>query len=108
MSKCFVFLVRGHVLPLLTQLSANEIGSGETYNTYIFPKMSISEEASRVTGIYVFEAGEFIVNGEIKKAVGIGDGLIDFFYWLKKFTSVVLIAYNGRRFYFPVLIGAAR
>lgn len=44
----------------------------------------------------------------LEKAVGIGDGLRDFFYWLKKFTSVVLIAYNGRRFYFPVLIGAAR
>lgn len=93
-------------MPHITQLSANEIGSGETYNTYIFPKMSISEEASRDTGIYVSEA----VHGQwrIKKAVGIGDGLRDFFYWLKKFTSVVLIAYNGRRFYFPVLNGAAR
>lgn len=109
MSKCFVFLlVRGHELPHITQLSANEIGSGETYNTYIFPKMSISEEASRVTGIYVSEAGEFMVNGEIKRAVGICNGLRDFFYWLKKFTSVVLIAHNERRFYFPVLVGAAR
>lgn len=70
--------------------------------------MSISEEASRVTGIYVSEAAEFMVNGEIKKAVGIGNGLRDFFYWLKMFTSVVLIGHNGRRFYFPVLVGAAR
>lgn len=78
-------------MPHITQLSANEIRSGETYNIYIFPKMSISEEASRVTGSYVSEAGEFMVNGEIKKAVGTGDGLRNFFSWLKKFTSVVLL-----------------
>lgn len=45
--------------------------------------MSISEEASRVTGL-CHEAGEFKVNGERKKAVGIGDGFRDFFNWLKK------------------------
>lgn len=96
-------------MPHITHLSAHEIGSGETFNAYIFPKMSISEEASRVTGIYVSEAEEFKVNGEIKKAVGIGDGLRDFFNWLKKFINncVVLIAHNGRRFDFPVLVGAA-
>lgn len=78
----------------------------KTFTAYIFPKMSISEEASRVTGL-CHEAGEFKVNGERKKAVGIGDGFRDFFNWLKKFTSIVLIAHNGRRFDFPVLVGAA-
>lgn len=83
----------------------NEIGLGEIYNIYIFLKMFILEEVFRVIGIYVFEVGEFMVNGEIKKVVGIGDGFRDFFYWLKKFISVVLIVYNGRRFYFLVFIG---
>lgn len=73
-----------------------------------FQKTSISEKASSVTGIYVSEAGNFKVNGEIKKAVGISDCPRNFFNWLNKFTIVVLIARTGRRFDFPDLVDAAR
>ncbi|XP_078315790.1 uncharacterized protein LOC111101571 [Crassostrea virginica] len=72
-------LIRGHVMPHITQLSANEIISGEKFNSYIFPKLPISQESTKVTGIYVNESGEFKVNGEEKKAVGIHGGLQDFF-----------------------------
>lgn len=83
----------------------NEIGLGEIYNIYIFLKMFILEEVFRVIGIYVSEVGEFMVNGEIKRVVGICNGCRDFFYWLKKFISVVLIVYNERWFYFLVFVG---
>ena len=95
-------------MPHITQLSANEIISGEKFNSYIFPKLPISEESTKVTGIYVNESGEFKVNGEERNAVGIHGGLQDFFSWLAQFQHAVLVAHNGRRFDFPVLVNAAR
>ena len=95
-------------MPHITQLSANEIISGEKFNSYIFPKLPISQESTKVTGIYVNESGEFKVNGEEKKAVGIHGGLQDFFSWLAQFHHAILVAQNGRRFDFPVLVNAAR
>lgn len=90
-----------------SQLSANEIGSDKNIH-----RLHLSENVHLWGGIkshwiICHEAGEFKVNGERKKAVGIGDVFRDFFNWLKKFTSIVLIAHNGRRFDFPVLVGAA-
>lgn len=45
--------VRGRQMPHITQLAAVELETGSLYNTYIFPKVPISEEAMNTTGIVV-------------------------------------------------------
>uniref|UniRef100_A0A8W8NP81 Exonuclease domain-containing protein n=1 Tax=Magallana gigas TaxID=29159 RepID=A0A8W8NP81_MAGGI len=52
-------LIRGRQMPHITQLAAVELDTGSLYNTYILPKVPISEEAMNTTGI--------VVNSDLEK-----------------------------------------
>lgn len=71
------------------------------------PKIPISPSAERVTKITVADESSMMVNGISVEAVSIQSAIGDFTTWLRKFNNVVLVAHNGRRFDFPVLILAA-
>lgn len=100
----FLFSVRGDQYPHITQLAAKEISSGSSFNRYIIPKIPISPSAERVTKMTVADESSMMVNGISVEAVSIQSVVSDF---TTKFNNVVLVAHNGRRFDFPVLILAA-
>lgn len=104
--KMFLFnSVRGRQMPHITQLAAVELDTGSLYNTYIFPKVPISEEAMNTTGIVVNSNLEkMTVNGKEGDAIYIISGLTKFVEWMKNFSKVILLAHNGSKFDFPVLM----
>lgn len=63
-------------MPYITQLGAVELETGSLYNTYILPKVPISEEAMNMTGIVVgFDLEKMTVHGKEVDAVHIISGL---------------------------------
>uniref|UniRef100_K1QU82 Uncharacterized protein n=1 Tax=Magallana gigas TaxID=29159 RepID=K1QU82_MAGGI len=59
-------LIRGRQMPHITQLAAVELDTGSLYNTYILPKVPISEEAMNTTCIVVnFDLEKMTVHGFI-------------------------------------------
>ncbi|XP_061168810.1 uncharacterized protein LOC133178059 [Saccostrea echinata] len=97
-------LIRERQMPHITQLAAVELETGSVYNTYILPKVPITEEAMNTTGIVVnSDLEKMTAHGEVD-AVNITSALTDFLTWLKNFSNVILVARNGRKFDFPVLM----
>ena len=73
-------------MPHITQLAAVELETGSTFNTYILPKIPITEEAMNITGIVVdSDLLNMTVNGNKVNALPITSGLTDFFNGLKDF-----------------------
>jgi len=104
---CFVFFsVRGSVMPHITQVAAHVVGSGSGFSTYVQPKLPISAEAQKVTGIAVDIQNNVCVKGKPVTAVPIKQAISDLGKWLERFSNVFLVAHNGRRFDFPVLMTA--
>lgn len=102
-------LIRGRQMPHITQLAAVELDTGSLYNTYILPKVPISEEAMNTTGIVVnSDLEKMTVHGREVDAVNIISGLTEFVEWIKNFSNVILVAHNGRKFDFPVLMSTLR
>lgn len=99
--------VEGRVVPQITQIAAVEIKSGAQFNTYVTPTFAISKEATSVTGISMVN-GEMIVNGQQVQSIHISSALDQMTTWLSKFRNVCLVAHNGRRFDFPVLVSALK
>lgn len=98
-------LIRGRQMPHITQLAAVELETGSVYNTYILPEVPITEEAMNTTGIVVnSDLEKMTVHGEEVNAVNITFALTDFLTWLNNFPNVILVAHNGRKFDFPVLM----
>ncbi|XP_062615434.1 uncharacterized protein LOC134277168 [Saccostrea cucullata] len=98
-------LIRGRQMPHITQLAALELKTGSVYNTYILPKVPITEEAMNTTGIVVnSDLDKMTVHGKEVDAVNITSALTDFLTWFKVFQDVVLVAHNGRKFDFLVLM----
>ena len=105
---CIVFIlvsVRGGVVPHITQIAATNLQTGDKLNLYVRPGCPISAEAQRVTGITT-NGTSMAVNGKEIESVDIKTGLQQLCSWLQKFKDVCLVAHNGRRFDFPVLITA--
>lgn len=82
-----------------------EVKSGATFNTYVVPENAISLEAQQTTGV-VFSGGIMSVHGLTVQLQPIRLALKSSISWLQKYDNVVLMAHNGRRFDFPVLIEA--
>lgn len=63
-------------MPHITQLAAVELETGSLYNTYILPKVPISEEAMNTTGIVVnSDLEKMNIHGKEVDAVNIISGL---------------------------------
>lgn len=93
-------------MPHLTQIAAREVNSGSEFSTYVTPKLPISEGAQQTTGIRMADNNVMYVSGTIVETVNIQCAVENFIKWLKKYNSVVLVAHNGRRFDFSVLVAA--
>lgn len=104
--KMFSISVRGRVIPHITQIAAVEPLSKSRFNAFTFPKLPMAESAQEITGINVSSSGSFTVHGKPVAAFGINDALERFWSFLGQFSCVVLVAHNGRRFDFPVLVSA--
>ena len=98
--------VRGPVMPHITQIAAMEVKSGKQFEVYTKPKKPITAEAQRVTGIYIHDNGDMMINGKTVASVPILTAIEKLCDWLKPFQNVILVAHNGRRFDFPVLMSA--
>lgn len=95
------------MIPQITQIAANVVDGTSSYNSYILPTIDVDEEAADITKIHRNTNGELIVSGEKVDALSIRDGLRDFCSFLQKHSNSILIAHNGRKFDFPVMVWAA-
>jgi DNA polymerase III epsilon subunit-like protein len=100
----FVLVRDGHI-PQITQVAAMEAGGGKTFNVYVRPTIPISDNAQQVTGIRMV-GNTMQVNRNNVDARPLCEALNSFCDWLQSFNNVVLVAHNGRRFDFPVLVTA--
>ena len=98
--------VRGGQIRHITQIATLEPGSKSTVVTYIIPTLPISLEAQQITGIAKTGPTTMAVHGQPVQSVQIKSVLSKFVTCLKKFQNVILVAHNGRRFDFPVLVSA--
>ena len=93
-------------MPHITQIADIEPGSKSTFDTYIIPTLPVSLKAQQITGIAKTGPATMAVHGQPVQSVLIKSALNKFVTWLKKFPNVILVAHNGRRFDFPVLVSA--
>lgn len=96
-------LIRGRVVPHITQMAAYELQSGATFSVYVIPRLPITSSAQQVTGI-VMNGSSLTVNGKPVDAMDIRAAVVGFLKWIRAFPHAVLISHNGRRFDFPVLL----
>lgn len=96
------------MFPHITQIAAVEPQSKKQFNVYVKPKVPIAESAQQVTGIVCSNSGEMTVRGEPVQSYGIGEALDKFWKYLRQFSSPILVAHNGRRFDFPVLVSSVK
>lgn len=96
-------LIRGRVLPHITQMAAYELQSGATFFVYVIPRLPITSSVQQVTGI-VMNGSSMTVNGIPVDAIDIHAAVVGLVKWIKAFPHALLISHNGRRFDFPVLL----
>ena len=92
--------------PHITQIAAKQVSTEKSFSCYVLPKLPMSASAEQVTKIIVTNSTNMSVNGVPVEAKSIVCALRELFSWLKRFQNVVLIAHNGRRFDFPVIVNA--
>lgn len=93
-------------MPHITQIAAIEMKSaGSTFNQYVTPRVPITTESQMITGIRIMD-GQMTVKGEPVENKSICESVTNFLNWICKFPNAVLVAHNGRRFDFPVLLSA--
>ena len=57
--------------------------------------------------MYIYDNGDMMINALMPVvSVTILTAIEKLCYWLKQFPNVILVAHNGRRFDFPVLLSA--
>ncbi|KAH3896567.1 hypothetical protein DPMN_020744 [Dreissena polymorpha] len=93
-------------MPHIMQVAAHVVRSESGFSTSVQPKFPISAEAQKVTGIAVDIQNNVCINGKPVTAVPIKQFISDLGKWLEQFSNVFLVAHNGRRFDFPVLMTA--
>ncbi|KAH3867508.1 hypothetical protein DPMN_030637 [Dreissena polymorpha] len=91
-------------MPDITQIAAVPLKTGFKFSTYEKTTMQISSEAQKVIGISVDDHGIMRVNGGSVDSVSIKTSVHDCIMWLAKFPRAIIVAHNGRRFDFPVLV----
>lgn len=90
-------------MPHITQVAASNIHTSDNLNIYVKPGCSITPDAQKITGISMSGCSIY-VHGKVVETVTIKTALNQLLSWLNKFNNVYLVAHNGRRFDFPVLI----
>ncbi|XP_053381323.1 uncharacterized protein LOC123555889 [Mercenaria mercenaria] len=90
-------LIRYGQMPHITQIAASNIHSGASLDIYVKPKLEISSEAQRITGICMKNSDTMTVKGTVVQHVSIQSAIEKLCTWLEKFSNVVLVAHNGRR-----------
>lgn len=93
-------------MPHITQIAATNIQTGAALDVYVTPKRPITLDAQKVTGIAMQGNNTMTVNGTEVQHVGIQSAIDQLCAWLENYSNVVLIAQNGRRFDFPVIMSA--
>ncbi|XP_060562490.1 uncharacterized protein LOC132722076 [Ruditapes philippinarum] len=101
-------LIRGDVYPHITQIAAKHVGTENSFNCYVLPKLPMSASAERVTKIIVTNSIDMCVDGVPVETKTIQTALRDFLIWLNQFRYVFLIAHNGKRFDFPIVVNACQ
>ncbi|KAH3853569.1 hypothetical protein DPMN_096097 [Dreissena polymorpha] len=91
-------------MPDITQIATVHLKTGFKFSTYVKTTVQISSEAQKVIGISVDDHDR--INGGSVDSVSIKTTLHDCMMWLAKFPRVIVVAHNGRRFDFPVLVSA--
>ncbi|XP_055995767.1 uncharacterized protein LOC125668954 isoform X2 [Ostrea edulis] len=99
-----IHMIRGRVVPHITQMAAHELHSGASFSVYVIPSLPISSSSQQVTGIAMNGSNCMTVNGRPVEALDIHGAFDGFIKWIKSFPNAVLISHNGRRFDFPVLL----
>ena len=90
-------------MPDIVQIAASAFTTGATFNQYVLPTSHIAPDAERITGIRVSDS-QMTVHGKPVDSKALDYSLDHFCNWLRKFPNPVLVAHNGRRFDFPILI----
>merc|ERR1712029_809227 len=98
----------GLIRPQILQIAAVVAGNKNTFNRYLRPTIPIDPNATRMNGLFMkngclvkrkVDGGE-----ELLSTVEMSEGLQQFFDWADdQAEDVQLVAYNGKRFDFPVL-----
>ncbi|KAH3733454.1 DNA polymerase III subunit epsilon-like [Dreissena polymorpha] len=101
-------LIHGSLMPHITQIAVKEKETGVSFSVYVMPKMPITPNATRLTGICVDFKGDMLVNGKRVEYVSAHRALTQLRTWLKQFKNVVLVAHNGKAFDFPILMSALK
>ncbi|XP_062576228.1 uncharacterized protein LOC134238121 [Saccostrea cucullata] len=99
-------LMRGGKYPHITQIAASVVGSVSEFSAYVYPKVPIASTAQQIAGIIVNNSGTTTVHGQQVHAEDLSSSIDKFCKWLKRYASVYLIAHNGRKFDFPILMNA--
>ncbi|XP_053381811.1 uncharacterized protein LOC128549276 [Mercenaria mercenaria] len=103
----YLYSVHGSIIPHITQISAVDYDSEDTFDQYVVPKMPITTTAQQVTGIVIC-GSNMTVNGSPVQSLPIKEALERFCKWLEKKPNVFLVAHNWRRFDFPVLMSIVK
>ncbi|KAL4236484.1 hypothetical protein ACF0H5_004870 [Mactra antiquata] len=96
-------LIRSGRMPHITQIAAREVSSGSEFSTYIFPKEPISQGAQQTTGMCVSD-GVMYVKGAVVETVSLQCAFDNFLKWLKRYNNIMIVAHNGRKFDFTILL----
>ena len=68
--------------------------------------MPMSASAERMTKVVVTNDSDMCVDGVPEEPKPLHKALREFFTWMKWFPNVVLLAHNGKRFDFPIIVKA--
>lgn len=95
-------------MPHITQLAAVKPDKVFVFESFVIPKVPITNKASEVTGIITSGRDCMTVHGKQVLTVPVMQAGEDLFGWLEGFSNVILVAHNGRRFGFPVFITVSK
>jgi len=99
------FTVRGLCPPQITQIAPSDLAGTRTFSKYVLPTEPISAGARQVTGLSV-DVERLLHQWQPVHATDIQSALKLFSAWEKSTPDCVLVAHNGRKFDFPVLVHA--
>ncbi|XP_053385649.1 uncharacterized protein LOC128545990 [Mercenaria mercenaria] len=80
-------LIRGSIIPHITQISAVDYDSGDTFDQYVVPKMPITTTAQQVTGIVIC-GSNLTVNGSPVQSLPIKETLERFLFHREKARNI--------------------
>ncbi|CAH1799569.1 unnamed protein product [Owenia fusiformis] len=103
-------LIRGGIMPHITQIAAADIKSNTCFAVYCKPKVPICSEVQKITGISLNDDGDMVVNGRCVESLDIKLALEQLCTWLLNFktSKLYIIAHNGQMFDMPVLMTALK